>query len=113
MVLRTRMTKNEIPFLDLSIPRQPRPKHRSRTVKALLELRPDEKIIHDHRGYRTSMSNWIARQRIRLQRDFRYTTQIGASHLYLVWVVEAQSTPGLIGSEAGCGTYDPATDKHE
>jgi hypothetical protein len=107
------MTKNEIPFVDLSIPRQPRPKHRSRTIKALVELRPEQKIVHDHVSYRTPMSKWIARQRIRLRRDFRYMTKVGASHLYIVWVVEAQSTAGLIGSEAGCGTYDSATDKHE
>jgi len=52
-------------FIDLTKPRE-----RTPVIRMLLDLQPGESYIHDHTGYATKFSMWLAKQRQRHGRRF-------------------------------------------
>jgi hypothetical protein len=54
---------------DLTVPRPP---HSSPVLRALANLKPGGQYRHDHSGYKTPISVWVAQNRNRLGKRFQY-----------------------------------------
>jgi len=60
---------------------------RSPILKQMASMECGDSAVHDHSGYITSMSQWIAQQKFRMKKSFKYERIDPKQEIYLITFV--------------------------